>query len=67
MPSKNLKVPLPRDGVWHPDYKNGEVLAIDWEAKIVFVEFYNDGQQVEIELELFYDNWWEGFNQWLLY
>lgn len=66
MPSKNFKVPLPGDGVWHPEWKNGVVLTIDWMEKTTIVEFYNDKFQTEFDISDYYDKWHGGFNQWIL-
>jgi heme-degrading monooxygenase HmoA len=66
MPSKNGKVPMPGDGVWHPEYKNGVVLLVLWEDKTAIVEWYNSKQQQEIDFDNFYDTFHERLNQWIL-
>lgn len=51
--------------VWHPTYKNGIVLDVDRQRKIVYCDFYDNGLQT-LDLEDFLSTFDEGLNQFIL-
>lgn len=52
--------------VWTVDYKNGYITFIDYVDRVVEVKFYNSGETLAYEFDVFIGCYDERLNQWVL-